>query len=134
MRKLFALCALLLALIAGFSPTYAAPAAAAAPVYKVTASVSDATPAQGRYVTVTGRLLVNGTPVAGVQMRQTWHYRTYTVSCAAVTDKNGRASCIHNIAKAAPGYAVRVDIVFVKNGKVLATSAVRFVPREGGKG
>ena len=135
MRKLFALCALLLALTTGLSQAYAAPAAGGSvPAYSASASVSDATPAQGRSITVTGRLLAAGKAAAGVQMRQVWHYRTYTVSCTATTDRNGRASCIHNIRNATRGYAVRVDITFLKNGKVIASSTARFVPREGGKG
>ena len=134
MRKVIALFALLVAFAAGLTPAHAAPAAGGMPVYKATATVSDATPAQNRFVTVTGRLLTAGKPIPGAQARLTWHYRTYTVSCTATTDKNGQASCIHGIRNATIGYPVRVDVVFLKNGKVLASTATRFVPRQGGKG
>src|SRR5689334_9667052 len=113
MRKLFALCALLLALAGGLTPAYAAPVAGGSvPAYSATASVSDATPAQNRFVTVTGRLLVGGKAVAGAQMRLTWHYRTYTLTCTATTNAKGMASCMHRIGRATVGYAVRVDAVF----------------------
>ena len=51
----------------------------------VSASVSNASPAQYSNVTVYGTFKNNGQPVSGVQMDTTWHYKTTTSSCSGTT-------------------------------------------------
>jgi hypothetical protein len=77
---------------------------------QICAWVSDATPRQYSDVTTFGRLIINGSPVSGAQMKTTWNYRTTTSYEDCVTNTNGIGRCTRYISSATVGYTVRVDV------------------------
>jgi hypothetical protein len=92
--------------------------------------VSNPAPTWNSHVTVTGRLLQGGQPVAGATMQTAWHYKTTLSACAGVTGTNGIASCDRSISHATRGYTVEIDVSFVDaSGKVLTTTSTGFTPR-----
>ena len=72
--------------------------------------VSDGSPAQRANVTVYGRLYRAGSPVVGVAMHTTWHYKTTTPTEDCTTGYDGIGRCTRNIGNASKGYRVRVDV------------------------
>lgn len=98
--------------------------------YTATATISNPSPHQNQVVTVSGTLLHNGQPVAGVAMQTTWHYKTTTSVCSGTTGANGTASCSRDISRATKGYFVAVDVSFVdSSGTVLTTTTTGFSPQ-----
>jgi hypothetical protein len=83
------------------------------PAIQVTAWVSDTNPPPGVDVTVYGRLLVNGQPVAHEGMVASWHLKGRTVDCVADTGPDGIAYCSVNTYGLPAGYTVRIQ-VFIK--------------------
>ncbi|MDW7755438.1 MAG: MBL fold metallo-hydrolase [Brevefilum sp.] len=78
---------------------------------EVCASVSDANPPKYSYVTVYGRLLINGVPQSGKAMTSTWHFKTTTSYCdSGITGLGGLASCERYIGGASVGYQVDIDV------------------------
>lgn len=78
---------------------------------EVCASVSNATPTQYSYVTVYGRLVVNGSAQVGKTMYSTWHYKTTTSYCDGnATDEGGIVSCTREISRATKGYQVNINV------------------------
>ena len=103
-------------------PLTSAPATAAtylAPTANVvvTASVSNATPAQNSSVTVSAKLVDNGQPIANAPMTTTWHYKTSTPTCTGTTGSDGIASCRRYIGGATKGYTVLVTVTLTWNGQ-----------------
>ncbi len=94
------------------APDAATPGAAGSAACAAAASISNATPARFSTVTVTGRLACGGAPASGVAMTATWHYKTTSPTCAAVSGDDGTASCSRSIGGASAGYAVAVDVCF----------------------
>jgi len=86
---------------------------------KICASVSNGSPGQYSYVTVYGRLTVNGVGKGGKTMVTTWYYKTSTPQCQGITASNGVASCKRYISGATKGY--RVNIVVKINGYSVTT-------------
>ena len=86
---------------------------------RICASVSNSTPLQYSYVTVYGRLTVNGVRKNGKTMITTWHYKTSTPQCQGITASNGLANCKRYISGATKGY--RVNIVVKINGYSVTT-------------
>ncbi len=109
------------------APTIAAPIISTTTVV-VTASVSNASPSQQSEVTITATITNNGQPIYGLPMLATWHYRTTTSICTALTGANGIASCTRNIASATLGYAVTIDVGITWEARVYTASA-RFTPK-----
>ena len=104
--------------------TFLAPAANVV----VTASVSNATPAQNSPVTVSAQLVVNGQPIANAPMTTTWHYKTSTPTCTGTTGSNGIASCSRYIGGATKGYTVQVTVTLTWNGQTY-TGQTGFKPQ-----
>lgn len=78
---------------------------------QVCAWVSNGNPPRFSTVTVYGRLLQNGVPVAGQQMLTAWHYLTTTPVCNdGITNSNGEASCSRSIGGATSGFTVNVHV------------------------
>jgi hypothetical protein len=98
--------------------------------YMASATVSNPAPTWNSHVTVTGRLLQGGQPVAGATMQTAWHYKTTLSACTGVTSADGVASCARSISHATRGYPVDIDVTFVDaQGKTLATASTSFTPR-----
>jgi hypothetical protein len=73
--------------------------------------VSNANPARFSTVTVYGRYLIDGVPVAGQPMATTWHYKTPTPMCNdGVTGADRIATCARSISGATSGYQVNVVV------------------------
>ncbi len=87
------------------------------PVVEVTAWVDNPTPTQNSTVTVFGKFTIGNAGIAGVPMDATWRYKSTDSYCDGVTDAQGIAICNREIAKATKGYTVRIDVVFVYEGK-----------------
>lgn len=94
----------------------------------VTASISNPSPTARSLVTVSGKITVDGQPVAGVPMTATWHYKTTTSTCNGESDASGVASCTRNIGRPTKGYTVRVDLTFSWQGKTFRAQT-SFTPR-----
>jgi hypothetical protein len=97
----------------------------------ITASVDKPTPLTNDAVTVTGRLTINGLPIAFATMSTTWHFQTGNQSCTgtAQTDANGTARCTVGYLGAAVGFTVKIDVSFTYNGQPYSkTSATQFTP------
>src|SRR5438477_18063 len=104
--------------------------------YRARVSVSNANPHQNSRVTVYGglRRVGAGGPgqsVAGVRMVATWHFRTRSSQCSAITDNEGRAECSSDIGRATKGYTVVIDVVFVNrdDGHLIGETKVSFTPQ-----
>jgi hypothetical protein len=96
---------------------------------QICAWVSDATPRQYSDVTTFGRLIINGSPVSGAQMKTTWNYRTTTSYEDCVTNTNGIGRCTRWISSATVGYTVRVDVE-IRHGNNTYNTNTSFTPRE----
>ena len=90
--------------------------------------VSNGTPTRNSTVTVYGRLLVNGQPVADAAMHTVWHYATTSPTCDGVTGTNGIASCSRSIGNATIGRNVTISVDVSHNGHVYSTSTY-FTPQ-----
>ena len=78
---------------------------------EICASVSKASPPRYSYVTVYGRLLINGVAQSGKPMSTAWHYKTTTAYCNdGITASDGIASCQRYIAGASAGFQVNVSV------------------------
>lgn len=77
---------------------------------EVCAGVSNSRPSRNSTVTVYGRLLSVGSPVAGAPMHTVWHYRTTTQTEDCLTGSDGIGLCSREIGSATPGYTVQVDV------------------------
>jgi beta-lactamase superfamily II metal-dependent hydrolase len=78
---------------------------------EICASVSNASPPRYSYVTVYGRLLINGTPQSGKPMSTSWFYKTTTSYCNdGITGLDGLASCQRYIGGASAGYQVNISV------------------------
>lgn len=98
--------------------------------YCTAATVSDATPPLGGSVRVTGRLLKGGQPVQGAIMNTVWHYKSKNTPCnGAKTDANGYAGCTNSIGQPTAGYTVKIDVTFLVNNLIVATTTTQFTPR-----
>ncbi len=64
-------------------------------------------------MTVYGRLLVNGQPVAGEGMVARWHMKGRDVDCVGDTWVEGAAFCTVNTYGLPAGYTIRIE-VFIK--------------------
>jgi hypothetical protein len=108
------------------------PTAAPAVQYTASASVDKPTPPQGATVRVTGKLLRDGTPVAGVWMRTRWIYKYSENSCEAKTKADGTAACSRDIgARVTVGYEVTIQVRFEdEGGTLLATASTSFTPKD----
>ena len=96
---------------------------------EICAWVSDGTPKQYTNVTVYGRLLDNGKPVANAPMHTEWHYKTVTQPEDCVTDKKGIGRCTRSIHSATEGYEVVVDVSITHKGITYRTKTW-FVPHK----
>jgi hypothetical protein len=94
----------------------------------VQACVSDANPKSGADVTVYGRLVLNGQPIANAQMDTTWHYKSKPSYCSGTSGSDGIASCTRDTGGATKGFTVNVDVVFSYNGKTYSAST-KFTPQ-----
>ncbi len=104
------------------------PVPAIAEKAKVTAWVSNQSPAQNSDVTVYGKFTIDGVGVAGVPMTTRWRYKSETADCSGTTGNDGVAACTRQIGRATKGYTVQIEIRFTYEGK--AYSAVtEFTPR-----
>lgn len=78
---------------------------------EICATISDMIPNKNSSLTVSGRLLIDGKPQAGVQMLTTWHFKTVTNPCNnGITNNDGIAYCQYSIGGAASGYQVNIDV------------------------
>lgn len=78
---------------------------------QICATISEMTPDKYSWLTVRGRLLVNGIPQPNIQMFTTWHFKTTTSNCNdGVTNIDGIAYCQYYIANAASGFQVNIDV------------------------
>lgn len=101
-------------------PATARPTSTRAPTVSpilVTAWVSDPNPEPGVDVTVYGRLLVNGQPVAGEGMVARWHMKGRDVDCVGDTWVDGMAYCTKNTYGLPAEYTVVIE-VFIKYNQV----------------
>jgi hypothetical protein len=88
---------------------------------EVSVWVSDPAPPSESEVALSGRILVNGQPVAGVLMRS-WLYRPDTaVSCSAMTGADGVATCLLNSGPTKGG-SVDAPIEFLYRGQPFGSS------------
>ena len=85
------------------------------PPVQVTAWVSDEYPIPGEDVTVYGRLLVNGQPVAGAGMVAHWHLKGRYVDCEGDTGPDGVASCSVNTYGLPSDYHAIIQIFILYN-------------------
>jgi hypothetical protein len=90
------------------------PVPTVAPVL-VTAWVSNPDPQPGEDVTVYGRLLVNGQPVANQGMVAHWHLKGRYVDCVADTGADGVAACSVNTYGLPAGFTVGIEIFIGRN-------------------
>jgi hypothetical protein len=90
------------------------PVPTVAPVL-VTAWVSNPDPQPGVDVTVYGRLLVNGQPVANQGMVAHWHLKGRYVDCVADTGADGVAACSVNTYGLPAGFTVGIEIFIGRN-------------------
>lgn len=91
--------------------------------YQFTATVSNSAPRDNTTVIVSGKLLRNGSGVAGVTMIATWHYKTTTSECAGGPSAgDGLVSCSRYISRATPGFTVRVDVRASYQGRTFNAS------------
>jgi hypothetical protein len=99
--------------------------------YTASAKVDKPTPPQGATVRVTGTLLRDGAPVAGVWMRTRWIYKSSENSCEAKTGADGTAACSRDIgARVTVGYEVTIRVRFEDAaGTLLATTSTTFTPK-----
>lgn len=98
--------------------------------YCAAATVSNSTPPLGGSVRVTGRLLKDGQPVRDAIMNTEWHYKSKDTPCnGAKTDANGYAGCTNSIGQPTAGYTVKIDVAFLVNNTVVATTTTEFTPR-----
>jgi hypothetical protein len=81
----------------------------------VTAWVSNPDPQPGVDVTVYGRLLVNGQPVANQGMVAHWHLKGRYVDCVADTGADGVAACSVNTYGLPAGFTVGIEIFIGRN-------------------
>lgn len=96
--------------------------------YQFTASVSDSAPRDNTTVTVSGKLLRNGSGVAGATMIATWHYKTTTSECAGgASVGDGLMSCSRFISRATPGFTVRIEVRASYQGRTF-TATTSFTP------
>ena len=109
------------------APTIAAPIIPISTVV-VTASVSNASPSQQSEVTITATITSNGQPIYGLPMLATWHYKTISSICTALTSASGIASCTRNIGTASSDYTVTIDVGITWKAQVYTASA-RFTPK-----
>lgn len=79
--------------------------------------VSHAYPSQRTTVTVYGRLISAGLPVAGAPMHTVWHYKTTTPTEDCTTGADGIGRCSRNIGSATKGYTVQVDVTITHQGQ-----------------
>lgn len=78
---------------------------------QICATISDMTPDKYSWLTVRGRLLVNGIPQPNLQMFTTWHFRTTISYCNdGVTNSDGIAYCQYYISGATSGFQVNIDV------------------------
>ena len=94
----------------------------------VTAWVSDPNPEPGVDVTVYGRLLVNGQPVAGEGMVARWHMKGRDVDCVGDTWVDGMAYCTKNTYGLPAEYTVIIE-VFIKYNQVPYRAATQLTIR-----
>ena len=85
------------------------------PPVLVTAWVSNTDPQPGDDVTVYGRLLVNGQPVANQGMVAHWHLKGRYVDCVADTGADGVAACSVNTYGLPAGFTVGIEIFIGRN-------------------
>jgi hypothetical protein len=122
---------------AGGSPQPAAVPVPAAPAsipttgaWAATAWVDNPTPAQRTAVRVFGKLTRGGQPYPGAVMNTTWNYSTTTTPCSgAKTGSDGVAGCSNDIGRPRLGFEVVIDVSFVVDGRVVATTRTSFTPR-----
>ena len=98
------------------------------PTAQICAWVSNGSPSQNSNVTTFGRLIVNGSPVAGAQMHTVWHYKTTSPTEDCITGSDGIGRCTRNIGRATTGYQVRVDVEITHAG-TRYTSSTSFTPQ-----
>jgi len=95
---------------------------------QASATVSNPSPTDGSTETVSGTFLNNGQGVAGVEMDTTWHDKTTTSYCSAITGSDGVASCSRDIGGATKGYTVVIDVAFSWQGQTY-TASTSFTPQ-----
>jgi hypothetical protein len=99
--------------------------------YQVAASVSNGSPTQSSWVTVTAPLTNNGRGVAGATMQATWHYKATTPGYAGGTSgADGTMRCTRDISTASTGSTMIIDVVVSYQGRTDTTST-SFTPRYG---
>ncbi len=79
-------------------------------------TVSNLTPPQGSSVSIGGCFFANGAGVAGVTMHIVAHLTTGPVSCSAVTDTSGRATCSVDVDTSDANTPVGVGAYFSYSG------------------
>lgn len=85
--------------------------------YAASASISDPTPRNGEFETVTGRLTQSGVPLAGVPMHTQWYTYAGILHCDALTDLTGSARCTELVRGSIPTYTTIVTVTFEYNGR-----------------
>lgn len=95
----------------------------------LSASVSESHPAQYSDVTARAKCTdASGTPISGVAVTFTWHYKTTTPVENAASDSSGIASCTRSIGRASSGYYVSIAVTAVYRG-VSKTARTGFTPQ-----
>jgi hypothetical protein len=88
---------------------------------QIAGSISNANPAAGEPVTVTGTIKVRGMPVDAVTMETKWYLPTGMATCFAQTDRNGTAICSMSNDHPLTGWIVQVQLLFFYNGGTYIT-------------
>lgn len=101
----------------------------AGPLATISASVSNAAPAQYSSVSVVVRAAdAYGVPVPDASVSTVWHYKTTAPTQLGVTGDDGVATITRSIGGASIGYRVVVDVT-VTAGGVTRKTQVSFTPR-----
>ena len=96
---------------------------------KVSASISNSTPAKDSRVTASCKAFdQKGAPISGAKATFSWHYKTTTPVESETTDSIGVARCTRDIGNATSGYYVRITISVSYKGVVL-TTGTGFTPQ-----
>lgn len=78
---------------------------------QICATISDMTPDKYSWLTVRGRLLIDGVPQENIQMFSTWHFKSTTSHCNdGLTNSDGIAYCQYYISGASSGFQVNIDV------------------------
>jgi hypothetical protein len=88
---------------------------------QVCAWVSNGSPSQYSTVTVSGRLMSAGVPIAGAPMHTVWHYMSSTATEDCVTGSDGIGRCSRNISRATKGYKVTVNVTITYQSSTYST-------------